>query len=216
MKSIIEDDHSINDIVLTSEQGIVTWLDIENAIEDYKSRLPVPENLYTKIQTFDGMIRYVYTTVINKVVLRSNRIDYSLLNDVFYKIYLPLCNIYGFIPSIALFSNMIGVSHSTLSNANNSNSVYKTNVVNGNSDVYNFNEYDRYSKAWTATCEAALSGQVANHNSIGSMFLLKAKYGYSENNTLTVQTADNVPKIDEKQLVGIASGSLPELPDNMP
>ena len=216
MKSIIEDDHSINDIVLTSEHGIVTWLDIENAIEDYKSKLPVPENLYTKIQTFDGMIRYVYTTVINKVILRSNRIDYSLLNDVFYKIYLPLCNIYGFIPSIALFSNMIGVSHSTLSNANNSNTVYKTNVVNGDNDVYNFNEYDRYSKAWTATCEAALSGQVANHNSIGSMFLLKAKYGYSENNTLTVQTADNVPKIDEKQLVQIASANVPELPDNMP
>lgn len=216
MKSIIENDHSINDIVLTSEHGIVTWLDIENAIEDYKSKLPVPDNLYTKIQTFDGMIRHVYTTVINKVVLRSNRIDYSLLNDVFYKIYLPLCNIYGFIPSIALFSNMIGVSHSTLSNANNSNTVYKTNVVNnGDDDINNFNEYDRFTKAWTATCEAALSGQVANHNSIGSMFLLKAKYGYSENNTLTLQTADNVPKIDEKQLVQIAS-EVPELPDNMP
>ena len=88
------------------------------------------------------------------------------------------------------------------------------NDCNGNIDNYSI--IRDCTKRWHDTCEAALHGQVANHSSIGSMFLLKSKYGYSENNTLTLQTVDNTPRIDEKQLVGIASGSLPDIPENMP
>ena len=227
MKSIIEDDHSINDILISTKRGIVTQLDIDNAIEDYKAKLPIPEYLYTKVQTFNGLLWHIRDHVLNTILARNRRPDYMVLDTIFYKIYIPLCSTYGFIPNIILFSNLCNINHDMLSYNRN---VLIPSMDDGNTidNIYNDDDNDEldnnnYSiiaectKRWYSTCEAALRSQVTDHNSIGSMFMLKAKYQYSDQPQTQLSISIETPKIDEKQLVRLADpGSLPELPDNMP
>lgn len=221
MNSVIENDNSVNDILLSTKQGIVTREDIKRAIAEYTELLPVPEYLFTKIQTFDGLIRYIYDRILKNIIPGNNRHDYRLLDNIFYSVYIPLCNMYGFVPNIVMFCNMVNIDNDIIYRINNSMfSDIDNTIVNDDSNSNgvnnNYSSIRSITKAWRDTCEAALSGQVANHSSIGSMFLLKAKYGYSENNTLTIQSDQTAPRIDEKQISALASGSLPELPDNMP
>lgn len=223
MNSIIENDHSINDILISTKHGIVTQLDIDTAIEDYKSKLPIPEYLYTKVQTFNGLLWYIRDHVLNTILTRNRRPDYVVLDTIFYKIYIPLCSTYGFIPNIILFSNLCNINHDMLSYNRN---VLLPSMDNGNTidnddnDELSNNNYSiitECTKRWYATCEAALRSQVTDHNSIGSMFMLKAKYQYSDQPQTQLSISIETPKIDEKQLVRLAdSGSCPQLPDNMP
>lgn len=62
---------------------------------------------------------------------------------------------------------------------------------------------------WRDSMESSLVSQVANNNSIGSMFLLKSVYGYSENNTIKIDMTSETPQIDAKQLENIAKISIP-------
>ena len=223
MNSIIENDHSINDILISTKHGIVTQSDIDTAIEDYKSRLPIPEYLYTKVQTFNGLLWYIRDHVLNTILTRNRRPDYVVLDTIFYKIYIPLCSTYGFIPNIILFSNLCNINHDMLSYNRN---VLLPSMDNGNTIDNDDNEElsnNNYSiitectKRWYATCEAALRSQVTDHNSIGSMFMLKARYQYSDQPQTQLSISIETPKIDEKQLVRLAdSGSCPQMPDNMP
>ena len=227
MNSIIEDDHSINDILISTKHGIVTQSDIDTAIEDYKSKLPIPEYLYTKVQTFNGLLWYIRDHVLNTILTRNRKRDYVVLDTIFYKIYVPLCSTYGFIPNIILFCNLCNISNDTMSynrnvllpsmdNGSNIDNVYNDddNEELGNN---NYSIIAECTKRWYATCEAALRSQVTDHNSIGSMFMLKAKYQYSDQPQTQLSISIETPKIDEKQLVRLADpGSCPQLPDNMP
>ena len=223
MNSIIENDHTINDILISTKHGIVTQSDIDTAIEDYKSRLPIPEYLYTKVQTFNGLLWYIRDHVLNTILTRNRRPDYVVLDTIFYKIYIPLCSTYGFIPNIILFSNLCNINHDMLSYNRN---VLLPSMDNGNTidnddnDELSNNNYSiitECTKRWYATCEAALRSQVTDHNSIGSMFMLKARYQYSDQPQTQLSISIETPKIDEKQLVRLAdSGSCPQMPDNMP
>ena len=149
-----------------------------------------------------------------------------VLDTIFYKIYIPLCSTYGFIPNIILFCNLCNLSNDTMSynrnvlipsmdNGNDIDNVYDDD--NGELDNNNYSIIVDCTKRWYSTCEAALRSQVTDHNSIGSMFMLKAKYQYSDTPQQQINIAIETPRIDEKQLVRLADpGQLPELPDNMP
>ena len=59
--------------------------------------------------------------------------------------------------------------------------------------------------------ETALQDKTANESSIGSMFLLKAKYGYSETpQTIVIDTAAAHSKPDS---IADKYGTMPELPE---
>lgn len=182
----------IDDIIIKSKYGIITRCMLDRCINDYKSLLPNEEYLYTKAQTFNGLIRYLYNKLICHVLPNTFTNDYKILNDIFFKLYIPLCNIYSFTPNVLLFCNLCNISSEQVY-------IYNNNVIS-ESNSANKNNIIQIIKAWTREAEAALVSNVSDHSSIGSMFLLKAKYGYRENDALTVQVNADIPRVDFKQI----------------
>ena len=69
-------------------------------------------------------------------------------------------------------------------------------------------------KEFKSICEGSLFSMVSDKNSIGSMFILKSKYGYIEKSekTLTVQT----DKLQASEIARLYTGSDLEKPPNKP
>ena len=65
-------------------------------------------------------------------------------------------------------------------------------------------------KNWLNICESHNLSNVQDHNSIGSMFVLKSVYGYSETQTVRIEAGQTTPKIDEMQIKKM--GDFEELP----
>ena len=49
-------------------------------------------------------------------------------------------------------------------------------------------------KRWKKECELALADRTSEQNSVGSMFLLKSCYGYSEQQTVNIVDQTGLPK----------------------
>lgn len=194
----------IDNILVKSKQGFITQTMLDNCINDYIDLLPVPEYLYSKVQTFNGLIRYIYNNLISGILPNSYRHDYKLLDDIFRNIYLPLCNAYSFTPNILLFCNLSGISEECISLYNNS--VCSNENSNKDNTI-------KLIKTWSNEIESALVSNVSDHSSIGSMFLLKARYNYRENDTLTLQVESDVPKLDLKQIATIGQTGKLETPN---
>lgn len=193
----------IDNILVKSKQGFITQNMLDKCINDYIDLLPVPEYLYTKAQTFNGLIRYIYNNLISGILPNTIRHDYKLLDTIFHNIYLPLCSIYSFTPNILLFCNLCGISNNTIS-------IHGRDIDNSDS---NNKELISIIKSWLTEAESALVSNVSDHSSIGSMFLLKAKYQYRENDALTLQVESDVPKLDLKQIATIGQTGNIETPN---
>ena len=72
------------------------------------------------------------------------------------------------------------------------------------------NKYTVTSKKWLSECESALYDNAINNNSIGSIFGLKANYGYRDNYVINV-TEDSK---QEKTVEEIEQDYQNQLPDN--
>lgn len=202
--------HEIDNILVSSKNGVITQKDLQIAINDYLDMLPDSEMIKTKVQCFDGLIRYLYKCCIKPILNRDKQgyIDYDLLNDIYESVYLYLCNLFGYIPNMLLFCNLVNIPLSNISNnIYNYNDCYdSSNSVIGNEVI---SKRIEYIKRWRDSMESSLVSQVANNNSIGSMFLLKSVYGYSENNTIKIDMTNETPQIDAKQLAAIAQTNIP-------
>ena len=66
----------------------------------------------------------------------------------------------------------------------------------------------RKAKKWLDECESALYDDAISNNSIGSIFALKANFGYKEG--LVIETNNNIP---EKTVEEIAMDYTNQLPD---
>lgn len=196
-------DSEVTKILVKSKQGFITQEMLDRCIREYIDLLPVPDYLYSKVQTFNGLIRYIYTNLISRILPNSYRHDYKLLDTIFHNIYLPLCSIYSFTPNILLFCNLCGISNNTIS-------VHGRDIDNSDS---NNKELILIIKSWLTEAESALVSNVSDHSSIGSMFLLKAKYQYRENDALTLQVESDVPKLDLKQIATIGQTGNIETPN---
>ncbi len=188
------DAEEVTDILVKSKRGIITSTMIQNTIQQYQDMLPNPEYLYTKVQTFNGLIRYIYNRLIKNILPNTYNYDYELLDDIFHNVYIPLCSSYGFIPNTLLFCNLCNITEEYIYTKNNDNSnEYVTENTNKRKNI-------NIIKGWSREAESALRSQVSDHSSIGSMFLLKSKYGYRENDVLTVQVDADTPRVDLKQI----------------
>ena len=112
-----------------------------------------------------------------------------------------MCNSYGYMPNLYTFcyiSNMdIQYIKSLLSSKHS------------HGDRVNINTL-RIIKNWLNVCESNNLSNVMDHNSIGSMFVLKSVYGYTEAQTVRIEAGQTTPKIDETQIQKI--GNFEELP----
>lgn len=195
----------VANILVKSDTGFITQEMLDSCIQEYINKLPMPEYIYTKAQTFNGLIRYIYNKLIYNILPKSYRHNYKLLDDIFRNIYLPLCNMYSFTPNVLLFCNLCNMSEECISLYNNS----VCSTENSNKD-----NIIKLIKTWTNEIESALVSNVSDHSSIGSMFLLKSKYGYRENDILTVEVSADTPRIDLKQINSIAqTGIKPPIDD---
>ena len=183
-------------ILAQSDKGSIAWDDIENAINIYKLKLPNPDFLYTKSITFEGLIRFLYTSVIQPIIPDSKYHDYELLDNIFNNIYVPLCSLFGFQLNILLFCLLTNIDF------NNINCAAQGRTTSG--DVRANRQAVSYVQKWKAACESGLFSNVSNHSSIGSMFLLKSVYGYQEQQTIRIETDSSAPRLDTKQLQTLA------------
>ena len=102
-----------------------------------------------------------------------------------------------------MFCNLCSISEECISLYNNS----VCSKENSNKD-----NIIKLIKTWSNEIESALVSNVSDHSSIGSMFLLKARYNYRENDALTLQVESDVPKLDLKQITAMAQTGIAQTP----
>lgn len=201
----MQNNDNITGILARSERGFITWDDIENAINQYKVKLPNPEYLFNKSVTFEGLIRYLYNTVIKPIIPNTYNNDYKLLDDIFNNIYVPLCSIYGFQLNIILFCLLTNINECNISVMSKGRDTHGEPIAN--------QEAQRIVRKWYRACESGLFSNVTNHSSIGSMFILKSVYGYREEQTLRIESDSNAPRITTNQIESaMQSEDVPLLP----
>ena len=90
--------------------------DIDLYCQEYIDNLP-DEQLIYKTPTFTGLLEYLYRKVIKNVVIKNNnyRYDFSVLDSIFYNIYIPLTAQYGFTPSVVQFCTLVKIDNSNIS-----------------------------------------------------------------------------------------------------
>ena len=163
-----------------------------NNIELYQSEIDIlcdeyirtlhDENLIYKSAVFSGLLRYIYSHKLKYIIPDTFSNDYSLLDDIFNNIYISLCSRYNIVPTIIQFCVLCHIDRSNLNC-----------IRNGvNRDGTKVNPVSHCTvKLWYDTCEASLLGKAVNESSIGSIFGLKANYGYkeaTENSVIKIET----------------------------
>ncbi len=195
---------------LITYQGIEIYgSDIDIVTAEYLEKLSNPEMIYTKSAVFNGLMHSIYTKLLkplvyNPDVLRQSY-DYKLLDNIFQSVYLPLC--YGFnkTPTVISFAVLVDVDYEHLISVKNG--YYpggeKVNIT-----------HSKLVRKWFTTCESGLVNKTVDENGIGSMFLLKAKYGYRDNQTLTIESGSKMVHETAAEIAQrYANARLPEKPE---
>lgn len=172
--------------------------DIELYITEYIDNLS-DQSLIYKTMAFNGLLHYLYMHVFKykpDTVRYNNKnsiIDYNntyLINDII-NIYIDICFKYNHIPTILGFSVLTGIDNQTITSWVNGEYKSNSNIVN----IAGFDKpltHSETAKRLKAICEQALLSNTIENNSIGSIFALKANYGYSDQPQLAIeQKPDN-------------------------
>lgn len=156
--------------------------DISMLEEEYIESLYNPEMIF-KVSVFNGLLNLIHERLLKNIIKNQTyNINYNICDEIFYKIYIPLCNKYNIIPSVINFTSTVLRIDNTLI----------TDIRNGNyrSDGSNVRKLTtQLVKKWFDVCESSYVQSVSNNNSIGCMFLLKSLYKYSDNNPIQVEIA---------------------------
>ena len=158
---------------------------------------------------FSALVQYIYNNYIGDLLGNKDRTtktvypDIDILNDLF-NIYIDLVIKYKWNnrPTILEFSILTGVSR---------DSYYKwlkgdfdNNIAVGDKRKHITSKYTNTVQKWNTICESALVD--GSGDTIKELFLLKAKYGYREQddrqitinlNTKPLVSADELPKLGE-------------------
>lgn len=181
--------------------------DIDLYTAEYIDSLPNPDNIY-KSATFTGLIEFISRKVIKPLNITDSTgktLNYKALNDIFYNIYIPICTRFNICPTVIGFSTLAKIDRANLTDIKNG--IYRSDGRKASPEA------TQIVKKWFETCENGLTGKAINENGIGSIFLLKSKYGYQEQNTLTIQT-DTINHDTAEQIASRHNAALiPEKPE---
>jgi len=190
---------------------------IREVEDNYVNSLKNPDDI-SKVAVFNGLISSIYWHIFkpNRRTKEYKDNSYNNLNRSIldyddtetlgnlWEIYKHLCSKYNIIPIALQYCSMIGISKQTLLEWSNGDR-RKASI-----------DHSCLAKTIHDDCESTILSNVANNNSVGSIFLSKAVYGYNEGNTLTIQTSDREPPgLSEKELMAIVDerAELDALPD---
>lgn len=163
--------------------------DIEVTEAEYLERLPDPGMIYNKSNIFLGLLEDIYQSVVSKYLLDKKTFfnDYNMLNEIFYKLYLPLVYKYGYTPSLYMYASFI-----------HTDNTYLTELMRGTyqdgSKVKD--ETTRTVRKWYQTCKAATITRAIDDNSIGAIFASKAAYGLSDTPTPAIEVKQDNDIVD--------------------
>lgn len=201
--TLVEDDkHEMDDVLICTISGkVITKSQVEYYSDEYISTLKNPELINKKTLCFTGLLQYVFNRLVVPIIPKQSENDYILLDSIFNKIYIPMCYQYGYMPNLYTF---LYITKQDIQ--------YIKTLINGyhdNGSRVNINIV-RIIKNWLNVCESNNLSNVMDHNSIGSMFVLKSVYGYTEAQTVRIEAGQTTPKIDEMQIQKM--GDFEELP----
>lgn len=181
-----------NDNCILSFRGIDIYEnDIDIIIEQYSNKIGSLDMLY-KPSVFSGLLEQIYKRILKNIIPNNEQNNYRLLDDIFYSIYLPLCYRFNISPTIVQFCSLCHISSSNITDVKNG--VFRSNhskaTILSNQIV----------KRWFDVVESGLLSKAVNESSIGSIFGLKALYGYRDNTTLTIEQGTQVNHESAEQI----------------
>ena len=200
-------------IVLASGNIEVYQSEIDILCDEYISSLPDGNMIY-KSTVFSGMLNYIYQHKLKYIIKADKDINninqyynnYKFLDDIFYNVYVNLCTKYNITPSIIQFCVLTDVNREILGDI--AKGVFRANGSKANP------ENSRTVKKWYNTCESMLLSKATNESSIGSIFALKANYGYREApQQLEVLTGSEQTATPEQIAERYKDTAKPSLPD---
>ena len=198
---------------------------IESIAVEYIESLPDPRDI-SKTMVFQGLLDNIYIRVFKPDRrtreykansyngLYTSILDYSDINVLYdlWVVYKALCSKCNIVPSLHGYCSMIGLSAATANdwkNGRTRNNIYNSNGVKITSKHSDFIKYI------TAETEGFTRAKVANENSIGNMFILKAAYGWREaapissEELLTARQSQSAEQIAERH----ATAFIPDKAD---
>lgn len=190
--------------IILEYNGITLYADDITVIcDDYINSLPEQSMIY-KSTVFSGMLDSIYKRCIKNVIPEKYNLDFTLLDNIFNNIYIPLCYRYNKVPTIIQFCVLVNIDNGNISDLKNGvyRNGYKANTAT-----------TQTVKKWYSVCESALLDKAISESSIGSIFALKANFGYRDNQTITLETQSQIPHETAEQIAAKhASAILPEKP----
>lgn len=171
----------MDNVILTYNNIELYQSEIDVLCDEYISTLH-DENMIYKSTVFSGMLNYIYLHKLKYIIPDTYNNDYVLLDSIFDNIYINLCTRFNICPSIIQFTVLCHIDVSMLTEM-------RTGTYKDGSRVNA--DTSKTVKKWYSVCESMLLSKATNESSIGSIFALKANYGYRDNDTpqvLQIQT----------------------------
>ena len=202
----------IDNIIISTEQGIISASQLEYHISEYINKLPVPDMVYKNSNTFNGLLMYLYSKVIRQILPDNYKTDYILLDSIFQCIYIPLCSYYGFNPSVYSFIAFMRISSATITMIRND-----INTVQGYS-VYNNKRVKDIIDGWYDISKSLLMDKaITAGNPAGAIFILKSIHGLQDNTTVRIETGQqNAERLSIDELDAIAQEDAPPQLETVP
>lgn len=189
--------------------------------EDYIISNNLDENEIRKNNTFfSGIIHHIYCNLFKPFYFNYG--DCKLLEYI-WDTYISLCNIYNKYPTMLEFSLLTNISLNTFNVWKNSSTRVYIYYIKENDYIIDniswfinqFPDVEYYKvpstghcdlyKKMVQNCENTLRRGAGEGNKIGSIFLLKSLYGYTEIAPIQIETAKNT---------ALTAADLPQLGNN--
>lgn len=195
----------MDNVILTYNNIDLYQSEIDILCDEYINTLH-DENMIYKSTVFSGMLNYIYQNKLKYIIPNTYNNDYKLLDMIFDNVYINLCSKYNIVPNIIQFTVLCRIDVSMLTEMKNG--VYKDGS-RVNQDT------SKTVKKWYSVCESMLLSKATNESSIGSIFALKANYGYRDNDqpqVIQVQAGTNAtPEQIAEKYKDVKRPELPEL-----